>query len=54
MDYPPAGSNAKHVRRGAVGIDYVIVNGEVLLEGGEHTGTLPGQVLRGPLYQADR
>ena len=54
VDYPPAGSNAKHVRRGAVGIDYVIVNGEVLLEGGEHTGTLPGQVLRGPLYQADR
>jgi hypothetical protein len=24
------------------------------LEGGEHTGALPGQVLRGPLYQASR
>jgi len=39
------------VKREAIGIDYVIVNGEVLLEGGEHTGALPGQVLRGPLYQ---
>jgi len=43
-----------HVKQGAVGIDYVIVNGEVLLEGGEHTGALPGQVLRGPLYQGSR
>ena len=42
-----------HVKQPAVGIDYVIVNGEVLLEGGEHTGALPGQVLRGPLYQAN-
>ncbi len=31
------------MKRGAIGIDYVIVNGEVLLEGGEHTGALPGQ-----------
>ncbi len=43
-----------HVKQGAIGIDYVIVNGEVLLEGGEHTGALPGQVLRGPLYQGSR
>ena len=42
-----------HVKQGATGIDYVIVNGEVLLEDGEHTGALPGQVLRGPLYQAN-
>jgi N-acyl-D-amino-acid deacylase len=40
-----------HVKQGAVGIDFVIVNGEVLLENGEHTGALPGQVLRGPLHQ---
>jgi N-acyl-D-amino-acid deacylase len=40
-----------HVKRDAIGIDYVIVNGEVLLEGGKHTGALPGEVLRGPLYQ---
>ena len=43
-----------HVKQGAVGIDYVIVNGEVLLENGEHTGALPGQVLRGPLYQPSK
>ena len=42
-----------HVKREAIGIEYVIVNGEVLLEGGEHTGALPGQVLRGPLYQGN-
>ena len=52
VDYPPAGVNARHVKREAIGIDYVIVNGEVLLEDGEHTGALPGRVLRGPLYQA--
>ncbi len=43
-----------HVKREAIGIDYVLVNGAVLLENGEHTGALPGQVLRGPLYQANR
>ncbi len=43
-----------HVKRDAVGIDYVIVNGEVLLEDGEHTGALPGQVIRGPLYNSKR
>ena len=42
------------VQRRAIGIDYVIVNGEVLIEGGEHTGALPGQTLRGPLYHAGR
>jgi N-acyl-D-amino-acid deacylase len=42
------------VKREAIGIDYVLVNGEVLLEGGEHTGALPGQVLRGPLYHTNR
>ena len=50
-DFP---GNEMHVKQGAVGIDYVIVNGEVLLESGEHTGALPGQVLRGPLYDAAR
>jgi N-acyl-D-amino-acid deacylase len=28
------------------GIDYVLVNGTVVVENGEHTGALPGQVLR--------
>jgi hypothetical protein len=36
-----------HVKQGAVGIDYVVVNGAVLLDHGEHIGTLPGQTLRG-------
>jgi N-acyl-D-amino-acid deacylase len=39
------------VKRDAIGIAYVIVNGTVLLDHGEHTGALPGQVLRGPLYR---
>jgi N-acyl-D-amino-acid deacylase len=42
-----------HVKREAIGIDYVMVNSAVLLEGGEHTGALPGQVLRG-LYHPTR
>jgi N-acyl-D-aspartate/D-glutamate deacylase len=29
------------------GIDWVLVNGVVVLEGGAHTGARPGQVLRG-------
>jgi N-acyl-D-amino-acid deacylase len=29
-----------------VGIEYVLVNGEVVIERGEHTGALPGTVLR--------
>jgi N-acyl-D-aspartate/D-glutamate deacylase len=33
----------------ATGIAATVVNGEVLTEGGQHTGAYPGQVLRGPL-----
>jgi N-acyl-D-aspartate/D-glutamate deacylase len=33
-----------------VGIPYVIVNGQVVIDGDKHTGALPGQVLRGPGY----
>ncbi len=32
----------------ATGMEHVIVNGEVVLRHGEHTGALPGQVVRGP------
>jgi len=32
------------------GINYVIVNGQVVIEKGKHTGSLPGKVLRGPGY----
>ena len=42
------------VIRDAVGIDCVIVNGQVLFEGGELTDALPGQIIRGPLYQGAR
>jgi len=33
------------------GIPYVIVNGVLVLDGGNHTGELPGTVLRGPGYE---
>jgi N-acyl-D-amino-acid deacylase len=46
----PAGG--VRVKRDAVGIDYVVVNGTVLLDKGELTDALPGQIVRGPLYQA--
>ncbi|MCY4265531.1 MAG: D-aminoacylase [Gammaproteobacteria bacterium] len=32
----------------ATGMEHVIVNGELVLYQGEHTGALPGQVVRGP------
>ena len=28
------------------GIEYVIVNGELVVDGGRHTGALPGRALR--------
>jgi len=34
------------------GIPYVIVNGVVVIDRGEHTGALPGKVLRGAGYKA--
>ena len=30
----------------AVGVSTVLVNGEVVVDGGDHTGALPGRVLR--------
>ena len=35
-------------RQYATGIDYVIVNGTVVIDRGQHTHARPGQVLRGP------
>jgi len=46
----PAGG--VRVKRDAIGIDHVIVNGTVLLDDGVLTDALPGQIVRGPLYQA--
>ncbi len=48
----PAGG--VQVKRDAVGIDHVIVNGTVLLDNGVLTDALPGQIVRGPLYQGAR
>lgn len=35
-----------------VGIDYVLVNGRVVIDQGKHTGAHPGMMLRGPGYRA--
>ncbi len=43
----PAG--ARRLRQKATGIMATIVNGEVVLRNNEHTGALPGRLLRGPL-----
>lgn len=32
------------------GIDFVIINGRIVVDGGKHTGVLAGRVLRGPGY----
>jgi N-acyl-D-aspartate/D-glutamate deacylase len=47
-DFPADGWR---VRELADGIHYTVVNGEVLLEKGVHTGNLPGRVLRNARYQ---
>ena len=46
----PAG--ARRLVQRATGIAATIVNGEVLLRDGKHTGALPGRLLRGPLARA--
>jgi N-acyl-D-aspartate/D-glutamate deacylase len=43
----PAG--ARRLKQKAAGFMATIVNGEVVLRNNEHTGALPGQLLRGPL-----
>jgi len=35
----------------SVGIDWVLVNGTVVVRQGEHTGALPGRIVRGPGYE---
>jgi len=46
-DYP-AGS--WRMRQLAEGVHFTIVNGQVLIEDGRHTGALPGHVVRNALY----
>jgi N-acyl-D-aspartate/D-glutamate deacylase len=35
------------------GINYVVVNGRVVIDLGKHTGERPGMVLRGPGYRGN-
>jgi N-acyl-D-amino-acid deacylase len=48
-DFP---NNVWRIRELAEGIYCTIVNGQVLLEGGQHVGTYPGRVLHNAYYQA--
>jgi N-acyl-D-amino-acid deacylase len=48
-DFP---TGAKRIKEPAQGIMATVVNGEVLMEDGRHTGALPGQVLRNSCYHA--
>jgi N-acyl-D-amino-acid deacylase len=43
----PAG--ARRLKQQATGLMATVVNGEILLRSNEHTGALPGQLIRGPL-----
>jgi N-acyl-D-amino-acid deacylase len=47
-DFP---NNGWRIRELAEGIHYTVVNGEVLLEKGGHTGNYPGRVLHNARYQ---
>jgi N-acyl-D-aspartate/D-glutamate deacylase len=49
-DFP---TGAKRIKEPAQGIHMTIVNGQILLEDGKHTGNLPGRVLRNTYYHAN-
>jgi N-acyl-D-amino-acid deacylase len=48
-DFP---TGAKRIKEPAQGIHMTIVNGQILLEDGKHSGALPGRVLRNTYYRA--
>jgi N-acyl-D-aspartate/D-glutamate deacylase len=50
-DFP---NNGWRLRERAQGIAYTVVNGQVLMEQGEHSGALPGRVLRHALASASQ
>jgi len=50
-DFP---GGAMRIREPAQGIHMTVVNGQVLLEDGKHSGALPGRVLRNPYYRANQ
>jgi N-acyl-D-aspartate/D-glutamate deacylase len=43
-------TGAPHLWQGATGFVATVVNGTVVMEGGVHTGALPGSVLRNARY----
>jgi N-acyl-D-aspartate/D-glutamate deacylase len=45
-------ASAPHLSQEATGYDATVVNGKVLMRGGEHTGALPGTLLRNELFAA--
>ncbi len=49
-DFPAGGWRVQEL---AEGIKCTIVNGEVLLEDGKHSGALPGRIMRNALYHAN-
>ncbi|MBV8087190.1 MAG: D-aminoacylase, partial [Chloroflexi bacterium] len=51
QDYP---ANTKRLAQKADGIQYTIVNGQVIYEDGRLSGDLPGKVLRGAAYTPAR
>jgi N-acyl-D-amino-acid deacylase len=51
VDDLPAG--ARRLIQRTRGIAATVVNGEILLQDGKHTGALPGQLLRGPLARRE-
>ena len=55
FDYERIQDNATYENPMATptGIDYVLVNGEVVIDGGRHTGKKPGRVLRGGGYRSE-
>ena len=44
----PAG--APHLTQGSVGYVATVVNGKILMRDGQHSGALPGTLLRNELY----
>jgi N-acyl-D-amino-acid deacylase len=46
----PAG--APHLTQGSIGYDATVVNGKILMRDGQHSGALPGTLLRNELYRA--
>jgi N-acyl-D-amino-acid deacylase len=53
FDFDRIQDNATYENPVAVptGVDYVLVNGEIVVDEGKHTGAKPGKVLRGPGWE---